>query len=127
MSTHTDSEIASSYEQLSPERREQVLEYARWLRANEAELPARLRSRCPPRAALHQPSGKAHPTLGPAMRGLSCAKRVLIEDYVLSLASGRGTPGYVFLQFAGTIPEESLRRMEQVIEEACERIDYDEW
>jgi hypothetical protein len=127
MSTQLDSDLGSSYEHLPPERRAQVLEYARWLRENEAELPDRLRSRCP-RAETPQPGpGQMDPELERAVQGLDCIKQVLIEEYVLSLAEGRGTPGYVFLQFAGTIPEESLRRMEQVIEEECERIDYDGW
>lgn len=38
-----------------------------------------------------------------------------------------GVPGRELLQFAGTIPEESLQQMEQVIEEECERVDYEGW
>ena len=127
MSTQLDSEFASSYARLPPERQEQVLQYARWLRENDVELPTRLRSRCPRPETLHPGSAPMDLELERAVHRLNCTKQVLIEEYVLSLAEGRGTPGYVLLQFAGTIPEESLRRMEQVIQEECERIDYDGW
>ena len=127
MSTQLDSEFAGSYDRLPPERQAQVLEYVRWLRENDAELPERLRSRYPPPGALQPLPAGMDPALERAVQGLSCTKRILIEEYVLSLAEGRGTPGYVFLQFAGTIPEESLRRMEQAIKEECERIDDDGW
>lgn len=127
MSTQLDSKLTSSYESLLPERQEPVLEYALWLRGNDVELPARLRSRCPRPETLQPGSAQMDPELARAVQGLNCTRQVLIEEYVFSLAEGRGTPGYVLLQFAGTIPEESLRRMEQVIEEECERIDYDGW
>ena len=39
----------------------------------------------------------------------------------------RGTPGRDLLKFAGTISDETAERMKQVIEEECERIDYDSW
>ena len=127
MSTRVEREISESFAQLSPERRGQVLEFGRWLRENDAELPDRLRSRCPRTEILRSVRARTDPELARALQGLNCTKQVLIEEYVLSLAEGRGTPGYVFLQFAGTIPEESLQRMEQVIKEECERIDNDEW
>lgn len=127
MSTQLDSEFASGYARLSPERQEQVLEYARWLRENDVELPARLRSRCPRAETLLPGPAQMNPEMARLIQGLNCTRQVLIEEYVLSLAEGRGTPGYVLFQFAGTIPEESLRRMEQFIEEECERIDDDGW
>ncbi len=127
MTTQLESDYASSYERLSPVRQKQVLEYAYWLRENEAELPERLRARYPCSGALQPLPTRLDDALADIVQGLSCTKRSLIEEYVLSLAEGRGTPGYVFRQFAGTIPEESLRRMEQAIKDECERIDYAGW
>jgi hypothetical protein len=127
MSTQLESEFASSYERLPPERQAQVLEYARWVRENDVELPTRLRSRCPRAETVQLVPAEMDSDVARVIQGLDCTRQVLIQEYVLSLAEGRGTPGYVLLQFAGTIPEESLRRMEQVIEEECERIDYDGW
>lgn len=127
MSVLLDLDFVSCYERLPRARQEQVLEFGRWLRKNEVELPDRLRSRCPRPETLRSVPARANSELARAFQALSCTKQVLIEEYVLSLAEGRGTPGYVFLQFAGTIPEQSLRRMEQVIEEEFEQIDDDEW
>jgi hypothetical protein len=39
----------------------------------------------------------------------------------------RGVPGYELLSFAGTIPPDDLALMRQVVGEACERVDADEW
>lgn len=127
MSTQLDSKLTSSYESLPPERQEQVLEYARWVRENDVELPARLRSQCPRAETLQLVPAQMDSDIARVIQGLNCTKQVLIEEYVLSLAEGRGVPGYVLFQFAGTISEETLRRMEQVIKEEFEQIDYDEW
>jgi hypothetical protein len=127
MSTRLDHEIAEFFATLAPERQEQVLEFAHWLRENEVELPDRLRSRCPRGETSECVPARTESELERALHGLDCTRQVLMEEYVLSLAEGRGVPGYVFLQFAGTIPEASLRRMEQVIEEEFEQIDHDEW
>lgn len=126
MSTQLTVEITSCYERLSRERQEQVLRFAEWVRENRVELPDRLRSRCPrPETPPWVPRRTAS-ELGRALQGLDCTGQVLTEEYVRSLAEGRGVPGYVLLQFAGTIPEASLRRMEQVIEEEFEQIDHDD-
>lgn len=42
-------------------------------------------------------------------------------------ASLRGSTADVLLRFAGSIPPDDLARMEQVIEQDCERIDPNEW
>jgi hypothetical protein len=39
----------------------------------------------------------------------------------------RGVPGSVLLEFAGAISPEDVARMNNVIEEECERVDPDEW
>lgn len=126
MSTQLEREFASCYARLPRERQEQVLEYGRWLRDNHVDLPDRLRSRCP-RAETPAWAPSLHSELEHVLHGLDCVRQVLMEEYVLSLAEGRGTPGYVFLQFVGTIPEDALRQMEQVIEEEFEQIDDDAW
>ena len=127
MRTQLNPEAAESLAHLAPERRRQVLEYARWLSAHDVPLPRRLRRTCPP-ARRVQPSGSQPcPDLERALQGLNCEKQLLIEEYVKALDAGRGVPGHALLRFAGTIPEDALRRMEQVIEEECERIDNDQW
>ncbi len=54
-------------------------------------------------------------------------ERVLRFAASLSTAEPVGEPGVNFLPFAGTIDAESLREMEEAIEEECERIDASEW
>jgi hypothetical protein len=39
----------------------------------------------------------------------------------------RGVPGRDLLRFAGTIDAESIREMEEAIEDGCERIDPEAW
>lgn len=127
MSTHRDLDTAESLARLAPERRRQVLEYARWLSANDVPLPRRLRRTCPLAHGVQPARSQPCPDLERALQGLTCEKQLLIEEYVKALDAGRGVPGHALLRFAGTIPEDALRRMEQVIEEECERIDNDAW
>jgi hypothetical protein len=54
-------------------------------------------------------------------------RQVLDYARALSEAPRRGVPGKALLRFAGTIPEDDIAIMEQVIEEECERIDPREW
>jgi hypothetical protein len=42
-------------------------------------------------------------------------------------AAPRGVPGRDLLRFAGTIDAESIREMEEAIEDGCERIDPEAW
>ena len=42
-------------------------------------------------------------------------------------AAPRGVPGRNPLRFAGAIDTESVREMEEAIEDGCERIDPEEW
>ena len=42
-------------------------------------------------------------------------------------AAPRGVPGRDLLRFAGTIDAESIREMEEAIEDGCERIDSEAW
>ncbi len=39
----------------------------------------------------------------------------------------RGTPGRELLKFAGSISDETAEEMLRIIEEECERIDYESW
>ncbi len=53
-------------------------------------------------------------------------QRVL--DYARTLAAGRvGLPGKELLSFSGAIESGDLEEMARAIEEACERIDSNEW
>ena len=38
-----------------------------------------------------------------------------------------GTPGKQLLRFAGSIPPEDLKLMQEAIEQDCERVDINEW
>ncbi|MBD1996481.1 hypothetical protein H6G00_07605 [Leptolyngbya sp. FACHB-541] len=39
----------------------------------------------------------------------------------------QGTPGQQLLRFAGSIPPDDLRLMQEAIEQDCEQIDTSEW
>jgi hypothetical protein len=121
---------------LAPERREQVLEYARWLQQGSAG------SSCGPvghNATRDSSTGQVcTPGLADGAGGrelertiirLNCQQRERVEEYVRALTADppRGVPGHVLLRFGGTIPESTLLQMEQVIADECERIDYEAW
>jgi hypothetical protein len=53
--------------------------------------------------------------------------RVLEFARALSTAAPRGVPGKELLSFAGAIAPDDLRRMEQAIQEGCEKVNPDEW
>jgi hypothetical protein len=58
--------------------------------------------------------------------------QVRVVDFARTLtgSSGRkirGVPGKELLRIIGLIPHEDLEEMKQSIEDACERIDADEW
>lgn len=52
-----------------------------------------------------------------------------VVDFADALVSTepQGVPGTQLLKHAGAIDSQSLREMEQAIEEGCERIDPDAW
>jgi hypothetical protein len=127
MNIEIDTELVESFSKLPLKRQEQVLEYARWLRKNDIPLPRRLRRACSSTRRVQPARSHPCPQLERALQGLNCEKRLLIEEYAKALDAGRGVPGHALLRFAGTTPEDALRRMEQVIEEECERIDHDAW
>ena len=54
-------------------------------------------------------------------------KRVVDFADALVVSEPQGVPGSRLLKFAGTIDTQSLREMEQAIEEGCEQIDPDAW
>ena len=54
-------------------------------------------------------------------------KRVLDFARALAVTSLKGVPGKQLLSFAGTIPADDLKAMEQAIENNCEKVDLNEW
>ncbi len=54
-------------------------------------------------------------------------KRVLDFARALAVTSPKGVPGKLLLSFAGTIPADDLKAMEQAIEDNCEKVDLNEW
>lgn len=53
--------------------------------------------------------------------------RVLSFARSLGRPVTRGVPGRVLLRFAGTLDEGEARRMEEAIEQGCERVDPNGW
>lgn len=53
--------------------------------------------------------------------------RDLVHGLVVSPSRPEGTPGRDLLPVEGILDDGEARRMEQVIEEGCERIDLDGW
>jgi len=53
--------------------------------------------------------------------------RVLEFTRALTLSTPHGIPGQQLLRFAGAIPSEDLKLMQEVIEQDCERVDTNEW
>ncbi len=54
-------------------------------------------------------------------------RQVLAFLQNLRATTQRGVPGKQLVQFAGMIETEDLARMQQAIENACERVDSSEW
>jgi hypothetical protein len=54
-------------------------------------------------------------------------RRVLAFARSLVASRIKGVPGKALLRHAGTIDDADLSSMQQAIEEACDRIDLDEW
>lgn len=54
-------------------------------------------------------------------------KRVLDFAHALAITGPKGVPGKRLLSFAGSIPVDDLKDMEQAIEESCEKVDLNEW
>jgi hypothetical protein len=54
-------------------------------------------------------------------------RRVIAFADALVLSNPQGTPGRDLLRFAGTLDEDSAREMQEAIEDACERVDVNEW
>lgn len=54
-------------------------------------------------------------------------RRVLEFTRALAESRPRGIPGRQLLRFSGAIPSEDVRLMSEAIEQACERVDTDEW
>jgi len=52
-----------------------------------------------------------------------------VLQFVRSLAKTevQGIPGQQLLRFAGSIPADDLKLMNEAIEQDCERVDIDEW
>ena len=54
-------------------------------------------------------------------------RRPALKEKKASDDPKKGTPGTELLRFAGTIPTEDCRRMEEAIEAGCERVDPGAW
>lgn len=54
-------------------------------------------------------------------------QQVLAFVEALRTAIQPGIPGRQLLRFAGTIPADDLRLMQQAIEAECEQVDLNEW
>lgn len=55
-------------------------------------------------------------------------RRVLDFARALAVTTGpKGVPGKQLLPFAGSIPADDLKLMEQAIEDSCEKVDLNEW
>lgn len=52
---------------------------------------------------------------------------VLKFAYTLANSKIQGTSGQNLLQFAGAIPVEDLKLMQEVIKQECEQVDLNEW
>jgi hypothetical protein len=62
------------------------------------------------------------------MDQLSEGEQRKLLEYAEKLPSPlKGTPGKDLLQFFGTIGPDDCRRMEEAIEEGCERVDPRDW
>ncbi|HST59733.1 MAG TPA: hypothetical protein VLK84_13610 [Longimicrobium sp.] len=136
MRRHLGPELVEMLSTLAPERREQVLEYARWLRQSSAGSSCGSMDRTAPGDSGIEEGCRPGPASGAGGRELertilrlNCEQRERVEKYVRALTADppRGIPGHVLLRFGGTIPESTLLQMEQVIADECERIDYDQW
>lgn len=53
--------------------------------------------------------------------------RVLEFTRALVLSAPHGVPGQQLLRFAGTIPQNDVQLMREIIEQECERVDTNEW
>jgi len=54
-------------------------------------------------------------------------RRVLAYARALAALPAQGVPGHALLTFGGTISADDLATISQAIEDACERVDRDEW
>ena len=53
-----------------------------------------------------------------------------VLDYIAHLTGSGippGVPGKKLIKFAGTLSEEDAEELIQIIQEGCEKIDYNEW
>lgn len=53
--------------------------------------------------------------------------RVLEFTRALAVSTPHGVAGTHYLQFAGTIPLDDLKVMQQAIKQGCEQVDTNEW
>lgn len=60
---------------------------------------------------------------------LSVTDQQRVVEFARALAASRprGTPGSALRSLVGSIPEDDLSRMQQIIDEGCGRIDPDGW
>ena len=63
------------------------------------------------------------------LRGLPAELQWRVFEFTRALAAStpHGVSGRQMLQFAGTIAPDDLKRMREVIDTGCERVDADGW
>jgi len=61
---------------------------------------------------------------------LTVDKQRKVLDFITHLSSSGippGVPGKRLIKFAGSLSEEDAEELSQIIQEGCEKIDYNEW
>jgi hypothetical protein len=61
---------------------------------------------------------------------LTVDKQRKVLDFIIHLSGSGippGVPGKNLIKFAGSLSEEDAEELSQIIQEGCEKIDYNEW
>jgi len=60
---------------------------------------------------------------------LTVDKQRKVLDFIINLSGSipPGVPGKNLIKFAGSLSEEDAEELSQIIQEGCEKIDYNEW
>ena len=61
---------------------------------------------------------------------LTLDKQRKVLDFITHLSGSGippGVPGKKLIKFAGSLSEEDAEELSQIIQEGCEKIDYNEW
>jgi hypothetical protein len=61
---------------------------------------------------------------------LTVDKQRKVLDFIINISGSGippGVPGKNLIKFAGSLSEEDAEELSQIIQEGCEKIDYNEW